>query len=139
MKSMCSHIGDFQKHEYKGDEDQGLMGSLSVLLKMGIFEMRIGAAIDPIYEIGSPIFDKITIKLDKAYYLADEFIIEAKNNSSANRYIQSATLDGKPLNKSWFYHKELVDGGKLILNMGDEPNTDWGSDPSLLPPSMSDE
>lgn len=123
---------------YNGDEDQGFMGSLSVLLKMGIFEMRGGAAIDPIYEIGSPIFDKITIKLDKAYYLADEFIIETKNNSSANRYIQSATLDGKPLNKSWFYHKELIDGGKLILQMGDKPNTDWGSDPSSLPPSMSD-
>lgn len=124
---------------YNGDEDQGFMGSLSVLLKMGIFEMRGGAAIDPIYEIGSPIFDKITIKLDKAYYLADEFIIETRNNSSANRYIQSATLDGNPLNKSWFYHKELVDGGKLILNMGDEPNKDWGSDASLSPPSMSDE
>ena len=124
---------------YNGDEDQGLMGSLSVLLKMGIFEMRGGAAIDPIYEIGSPIFNKITITLNKDYYLADEFIIETKNNSSANRYIQSATLDGKPWNKSWFYHKDLVDGGKLILNMGSEANKHWGSDPSLLPPSMSDE
>lgn len=124
---------------YNGDEDQGFMGSLSVLLKMGIFEMRGGAAIDPVYEIGSPIFDKITIKLDKAYYLADEFVIETRNNSSANRYIQSATLDGKSLNKSWFYHKDLVDGGKLILQMGDKPNKAWGSDLSSLPPSMSDE
>ena len=123
---------------YNGDEDQGFMGSLSVLLKMGIFEIRGGAAINPIYEIGSPIFDKITIKLNNEYYLADEFIIETENNSSANRYIQSATLDGKPLNKSWFFHKELVDGGKLILQMGNEPNMDWGSDPSSLPPSMSD-
>lgn len=121
---------------YNGDEDQGFMGSLSVLLKMGLFQMRGGAAIDPIYEIGSPIFDKITIKLNKAYYLADEFVIETRNNSSANRYIQSATLDGKSLNKSWFSHKELVDGGKLILQMGDKPNKSWGSDPFLLPPSM---
>ncbi|MCK5704770.1 MAG: GH92 family glycosyl hydrolase, partial [Cyclobacteriaceae bacterium] len=59
---------------YNGDEDQGFMGSLSVLLKMGIFEMRGGAAINPIYEIGSPIFDEITIKLNNEYYLADEFI-----------------------------------------------------------------
>ena len=124
---------------YNGDEDQGLMGSLSVLLKMGIFEMRGGAAMDPIYEIGSPIFDKITIKLNNDYYSAEEFIIETNDNSSANRYIQSATLDGKPLNKSWFFHKELVDGGKLILQMGNEPNKNWGSDPSSLPPSMSDE
>jgi putative alpha-1,2-mannosidase len=124
---------------YNGDEDQGFMGSLSVLLKMGLFQMRGGAAIDPIYEIGSPIFDKITIQLNKDYYLADEFVLETINNSSENRYIQSATLDGKAWNKSWFYHKDLVDGGKLILNMGDKPNKKWGSDPSLLPPSMSDD
>lgn len=124
---------------YNGDEDQGFMGSLAVLLKMGIFQMRGGAAVHPIYEIGSPIFDKITIKLNKDYYLGDEFVIETKDNSSANRYIQSATLDGKPWNKSWFYHKDLVDGGQLMLNMGSEANEDWGSDPSLLPPSMSDE
>lgn len=124
---------------YNGDEDQGFMGSLSVLLKMGLFQMRGGAAIDPIYEIGSPIFDKITIKLNKDYYLADEFVIETNNNSSENRYIQSATLDGKTWNKSWFFHKDLVDGGKLMLNMGDEPNKKWGSDPALLPPSISDD
>ena len=124
---------------YNGDEDQGLMGSLSVLLKMGIFEMRGGAALNPTYQIGSPIFDKITIKLNRDYYSADTFIIETNNNSSENRYIQSATLDGKPLNTSWFYHKDMVDGGKLTLNMGSEANKDWGSDPSLLPPSMSDD
>ena len=127
------------KNGYNGDEDQGFMGSLSVLLKMVLFQMRGGAAIDPIYEIGSPIFDKITIKLNKDYYLAGEFVIETNNNSSENRYIQSATLDGKTLNKSWFFHKDLIDGGKLMLNMGDEPNKKWGSDPSLLPPSMSDD
>jgi hypothetical protein len=49
--------------------------------------------------------------------------------SSANRYVQSATLDGKTWNKSWFYHEDFVDGGKLILNMGSEANEDWGSDP----------
>jgi predicted alpha-1,2-mannosidase len=124
---------------YNGDEDQGFMGSLAVLLKMGIFQMRGGAAVHPIYEIGSPIFDKITIKLNKDYYLGDAFIIETKNNSSDNRFIQSATLDGKPWNKSWFYHEDLVDGGNLILQMGNKANEDWGSDPSSLPPSMSDE
>jgi len=127
------------QHGYNGDEDQGLMGSLAVLMKIGIFEMRSGSAIKPIYEIGSPIFDKITIKLNEEYYPGGEFVIETKNNSSENRYIQSATLDGKPLNKVWFFHNELVDGGKLILNMGNKPNKDWGSDPAMLPPSMSDE
>jgi putative alpha-1,2-mannosidase len=67
------------------------------------------------------------------------FTIEAINNSKENRYVQSATLDGKPLNKPWFYHKDLVDGGKLVLVMGPNPNENWGSKPEDAPPSMTDE
>jgi len=120
---------------YNGDEDQGLMGSLSVLLKLGLFETRGGAALKPIYEIGSPIFDKVIIKLNDQYYPGVEFVIETKNNSSKNRYIQSATLNGQLLNNAWFYHEELIKGGMLILEMGDKPNKNWGI--SQLPHSMS--
>ena len=127
------------QHGYNGDEDQGLMGALSVLMKMGIFEMRGGAAIRPVYEIGSPIFDRIIIHLNRDYYSGEEFVIEAQNNSPENQYIHSATLDGKTLEKCWFYHEEMVDGGKLILVMADKPNKEWGSKPDMLPPSMSDE
>jgi putative alpha-1,2-mannosidase len=97
--------------------------------------MRGGAAIKPIYEIGSPIFDKVTIKLNKEYYSGKEFVIETRNNSSKNRYVQSSTLNGETLNNAWFYHDELIKGGKLILNMSDTPNKNWGI--SQLPPSMS--
>jgi putative alpha-1,2-mannosidase len=51
--------------------------------------------------------------------------------------LQSATLDGKPLTKPWFYHSELVDGGKMVLVMGPKPNEQWGSKPQDAPPSMS--
>jgi putative alpha-1,2-mannosidase len=115
------------------------MGSLSVLLKMGIFEMHGGADVKPYYDLGSPLFDKVTIHLNSNYYSGDEFVIETTNNSSKNRYIQSSTLNEKPLEKAWFYHDELVKGGKLLLNMGDKPNKDWGSSPASLPPSMSRE
>ena len=91
----------------------------------------------PIYEIGSPVFEKITIHLDDKYYPGGKFIIEAKNVSSDNRYIQSATLDDKPLNKPWFYHSDLVDGGKLVLKMGPKPNMKWGSRTEDVPPSLS--
>ncbi|MCM4167128.1 hypothetical protein KCTC52924_02705 [Arenibacter antarcticus] len=124
---------------YNGDEDQGLMGALSVLMKIGLFEMRGGAALRPSYDIGSPIFDKITIKLNKKYFPGGEFVIETKDNSSQNRYIQSATLNGKSLDKAWFYHDELIKGGKLYLNMGNTPNKKWGSEPEQLPKSMSKE
>ncbi len=86
---------------YPSDEDQGKGGSWYVMSAIGLFEMQGGAAVKPIYEIGSPLFNKIVIHLDKEYYSGGKFIIEAKNNSKENVYIQSATLDGKPLNKPW--------------------------------------
>ncbi|MGM0532490.1 MAG: GH92 family glycosyl hydrolase [Bacteroidota bacterium] len=120
-----------------GDEDQGQMGAWFVMSSMGLFEMRGGAAVKPVYEIGSPLFDKITIHLDSDYYSGETFVIETRNNSKENIYVQSATLNGESLAKPWFYHSELAKGGKLVLEMGPEPNKQWGSDPRDAPPSMS--
>ncbi len=113
---------------YNGDEDQGLMGSLAVLMKIGLFEMNSGAEQRPVIELGSPIFDKITIHLDSSYYKGKTFVIEVKNNQPENYYIQSANLNGKQLNKQWFYHDEITKGGKLILEMGKTPNINWGGE-----------
>ena len=65
------------------------------------------------------------------------FTIEAKNNSHENKYIQSANLNGKPLNKTWLSQKEITDGGIVSFEMGPEPNKKWGSKPEDAPPSMS--
>ncbi|AUP80636.1 GH92 family glycosyl hydrolase [Flavivirga eckloniae] len=122
---------------WKGDEDQGQMGAWYVMSAMGLFQMDGGTSINPIYEIGSPQFKKITLKLDPKYYPGGTFVIEAKNVSSDNIYIQSAKLNGKPLNKPWFYHSDLINGGKLILKMGSKPNKKWGAKPENSPPSLS--
>jgi len=124
-------------YAWPGDEDQGQMGAWYVMSAMGLFEMDGGASVNPFYEIGSPIFRKVTIHLDEDYYPGGKFIIEAKNVSRENKYIQSAKLDGKKLNKPWFYHSELIDGGSLVLDMGPKPNTKWGSSPEDAPPSLS--
>jgi len=108
---------------YSGDEDQGLMGSLAVLMKIGLFSMDGGTSVEPTYEISSPIFDKITLHLDNRYYTGKQFVIEAKNNSSKNIYIQKMTLDGQQLDKPMFLHKDLVNGGMLILEMNETPDT----------------
>ena len=114
------------------------MGShLKSLFVFALLNGLIQLAAKPFYEIGSPVFSKITIALDNKYYSGKSFVIEARNTSSANRYIQSAKLDGKPLNKPWFYHKDLVDGGTLVLDMGTSPNQEWGSKAGDAPPSMS--
>ncbi len=122
---------------YSGDEDQGLMGSLSVLMKSGIFSTNGGTSPEPFYEISSPIFNKITFHLNPKYYSGKTFTIEAKNNSSKNLYIQSAQLNTQALNKPWMLHETVVKGGKLTLNMGEKPNKSWGSKPEQAPPSMT--
>ena len=124
---------------YSGDEDQGLMGSLAVLMKMGLFSMRGGAALDPVYELSSPIFDEIEIRLNEDYYPGGSFTIRANYNSPENKYIQSATLNGQPLDAPWLYHRVLIEGGTLLLEMGPEPNEKWGSGAESRPPSMADE
>jgi len=122
---------------YSGDEDQGLMGSLAVLLKIGLFSTNGGTSEKPFYEISSPIFNKVTIKLNPKYYPGKEFVIEARNNTRDNVYIQKANLNGTAWNQPWFLHDTLVKGGKLVLDMGAKPNQLWGSDLSKVPPSMS--
>jgi predicted alpha-1,2-mannosidase len=119
---------------YTGDEDQGQMGSYFVMMAMGLFEMDGGCSPKPIYEIGSPLFSRIVIHLDRKYYPGRQFVIEAKNNLPQNVYIQSATLNGRPLNKPWIYHSDVVKGAKLVLTMGSEPNMNWGSAQEDAPP-----
>jgi predicted alpha-1,2-mannosidase len=123
-----NYYGTTPFNGYPGDEDEGQMGAWYVMSAMGLFEMDGGASTQPAYELSGPIFNKITIQLDPNYYKGGEFVIEAKNSSSVNRYIQSATLNGKPLDQFWVRHADLVQGGKLKLMMGPEPNKSWASD-----------
>jgi predicted alpha-1,2-mannosidase len=119
---------------YVGDEDQGQMGSYFVMMSMGLFEMDGGCSAKPIYELSGPLFDRIVIHLDPKYYPGRKFVIEAKNNSSENRYIQSATFNGQSLDKPWIYHRDVVKGGTMVLVMGPQPNKSWGSAPDAMPP-----
>ncbi|MCG8308885.1 MAG: GH92 family glycosyl hydrolase [Cytophagales bacterium] len=132
---MNNYYGSTPHGGWLGDEDQGQMGAWFVMSAMGLFQMDGGASVKPVYEIGSPKFEKISIHLDKNYYPGKTFVIEAKNVSDENIYIQSATLNGKALNKPWFYHDELIKGGTLSLNMGPAPNKNWGVEHA--PPSLS--
>jgi predicted alpha-1,2-mannosidase len=111
---------------YLGDEDQGQMSSWFIMAALGLFQMDGGTRVDPIYEIGSPIFKKVTINLGEQYGRGKTFDIEAINSSRENKFIQSATLNGKPLNNFWFKASELLKGGKLTLIMGPKANEKWG-------------
>jgi predicted alpha-1,2-mannosidase len=114
------------------DEDQGQMGALSALMSIGLFSLQGNATATPVYEITSPIFESIIIKLDPVYYKGKDFKIVVHNNSKANNYIQKAKLNGQELNNFWFTHEDFAKGGKLELWLGDQPNKNWGT--TNLPP-----
>jgi len=103
---------------YNGDEDQGLMGTLAVLYKIGLFQMTGGTEANPQYQLGSPLFDKITIRLNPKYYSGKSLTIKTIDNSDKNRYILSGDFNGKPIAEPGLNHQELVKGGTLTLKMG---------------------
>jgi predicted alpha-1,2-mannosidase len=109
-----------------GEEDEGQLSAYFVLLAMGLFEMDGGCAVNPGYNISSPLFKKIVIHLDKQYYNGNTFTIKTINNSEKNIYIQSAELNGKPLSAPFLLHSDLIKGGELIFEMGPEPNKNFG-------------
>ncbi|HEY2471447.1 MAG TPA: GH92 family glycosyl hydrolase [Terracidiphilus sp.] len=115
-----------------GDDDGGATSSWYVLSAMGFYPVCPGS---PVYEIGSPIFERTTIRLGNGKL----FTITANHVSAQNKYIQSAQLNGKLLDRAWFRHADIANGGTLVLEMGNHPNLAWGSAPQDAPPSMSAE
>ncbi len=106
---------------YSGDEDQGLMGSLAVLMKIGLFQVKGGADISSQYEIGNPIFDSIQITLNPDYYPGKEIVIKSKNNSPDNPYISNATWNDNTVDNFKINHANLVKGGTLELVTSEKP------------------
>lgn len=120
------YYGFDTSNAYLGDEDQGQMSAWFVMAALGLFQTDGGCNAEPVYELGSPLFEKIKIDLGKHFGRGKQFIIKASNTSRENKYIQSAKLNGKKLNSFKFPAKELLKGGTLELEMGNRPNKNWG-------------
>ncbi|MDB4927252.1 GH92 family glycosyl hydrolase [Mucilaginibacter sp.] len=97
-----------------GDEDGGSMSAVVVFSAMGFFPVKPGV---PMYTITSPVFSKITIDLPNGKM----FTLIANGCSKTHKYIQSAKMNGKKLDTLWFSHSDLVNGGTLVLEMGEMP------------------
>lgn len=111
-----------------GDEDGGGMSAFVVFTQLGFYPVTPGI---PVYNIGSPVFESAEIQLENGKH----FRIKTTNYDPSHKYIQSATLNGQPLNRPWFHHDELAQGGELILEMGPKANKEWGAAPEAAPPS----
>ncbi len=122
------YYGYGEGNAYLGDEDQGQMSAWFVMAAIGLFQTDGGCSSEPYYEIASPLYEKVEIDLGGRYGRGDKFVIEAHGVSAENKYVQSATLNGAPLNSFRFPASELLGGGSLVLEMGAEPNTAWGKE-----------
>lgn len=118
-----------QRSGIPGNDDSGAMSSWFIFHSLGFYPN----AGQPIYLIGTPSFPEVEMRLSNGKI----FRIEAHNLDAGhvNHYIQSATLNGAPLNTSWFRHEQIANGGTLVFMMGSEP-TKWGT--AEPPPSLSD-
>lgn len=101
-----------------GNEDCGQMSAWLVLNAMGFYQVAPG---NPVYSIGRPMFETLTVNLNNG----KQFTVTAKNFSKANKYIKSATINGRELDEPFFNHSDIVEGGELVLEMTDAP-TNWG-------------
>lgn len=117
---------------YGQDEDQGQLGAWYVLAAMGLFDVQGGASIEPTYQIGSPQFDKIVIRTSER---GPRFTITTEGNATDTYYVQSAELNGKPLDNCWLFRDAVSRGGHLHLKMSNEPNEHWGA---ATPPAIGE-
>jgi len=106
---------------YGQDEDQGQLGAWYVMASMGLFDVKGLTDIKPALGIGSPLFDKITIQLRAPYAPGKEFVIETQDNNSKNIYLQTISLNGKKISKPFMALEDIQKGGKLVLQLGDQP------------------
>jgi predicted alpha-1,2-mannosidase len=111
-----------------GDEDGGGLSAFVVFSSIGFYPVTPGM---PVFNIGSPVFTDVTVALQNN----KTFSVTAKESSRQNKYIQKAMLNGKQWDKPWFSWDDIKNGGELLLEMGDRPNYEWGSDEKDAPPS----
>jgi putative alpha-1,2-mannosidase len=84
---------------------------------IGLFSMDGGTSADPVFDISTPLFDKITIRLDSKYYSGKTFTIETLNRTEKAIYIKSALLNGKKPDRMQVRWADIVNGGKLVLEL----------------------
>ena len=130
VRQVMDRLYNSSENGYPGDEDQGGMSSWYVLSALGIYSVCPGT---DEYVLGSPKFRKATITMEDG----KKFVIEAKGNSKDNVYIQNATLNGKRHTRNYIHYSDIVNGGVLELQMGNQPEKTRGTAKEDRPFSLS--
>ena len=130
IRQVMDRLYNSSENGYPGDEDQGGMSSWYVLSALGIYSVCPGT---DEYVLGSPKFRKATITMEDG----KKFVIEAKGNSKDNVYIQNATWNGKRHTRTYIHYSDIVNGGVLELQMGNQPEKTRGTAKEDRPFSLS--
>ena len=112
-----------------GNEDVGQISAWFIISALGFY------AVDPAsgnYVLGSPLVDHAVVELGGGKRLS----IEVKRSDPSHAYVQSFTLNGQPQQRAWFHHSEIAQGGRIVLELGATPNTAFGADAEVVPPSL---
>ena len=119
------HVRDVMDKQYAdtpgglaGNDDTGQMSAWYCLSALGFYPVTPGTTR---YQIGTPLFDDATIRLESG----KSFRVRAPGAAAGKKYIQSATLNGKRLDRYWITHEEIMAGGDLVFQMSDEPSMEW--------------
>ncbi|WP_181308453.1 GH92 family glycosyl hydrolase [Nonomuraea fuscirosea] len=123
------YLGSEIGQGYPGDEDNGEMSAWQVFSALGFYPLQMGS---PYYAIGSPLFEKATVRLENGRTL----VIRAKGNSARNVYVQGLKVNGRPYGKTYLPHDLIAKGGELEFEMGPRPSR-WGTGPDAAPPSIT--
>ena len=110
---------------YGQDEDQGQLGAWYVMASLGLFDIKGLTAADPTMGIARPLFDKVTIQLSDRYYTGKEFFIETRGNVPENDYVEAIQLDGQRWTDTHIPFSKIVQGGRLEMELGTQPNDDY--------------
>ncbi|MCU4164427.1 GH92 family glycosyl hydrolase [Carboxylicivirga caseinilyticus] len=131
VREVMRRLYNSTENGYPGDEDQGQTSSWYVLSALGFYSVCPGT---DQYVMGSPVFKKTTITLENG----NQFVIEAKDNSADNVFIQSAQLNGQNYTRNYLSYQDIIKGGKMIFEMGDKPNRERGIELIDRPFSVSE-
>ena len=132
VREVLDKLYSYHPDGYCGDEDNGQTSAWYVFSAMGFYPVCPGT---DEYVFGSPLFDKITLQLENG----NEFVIQAKNNSKENVYVEKIIINGSGYNKNFIKHSTIQNGGEVIFEMISEPNKNRGTEKESFPYSMSDD
>jgi len=126
VRRICRDFYTDKRDGLIGNEDCGQMSAWYVMSALGFYPLN---PVGGIYVLGAPMVERAEIRLADGR----RFVISAVNLSEQNLYVQSVSLNGRPLNQVWITHNDVIKGGELVFTMGPQPNKAWAKDGPPVP------